>query len=123
MDAYKTDQAKNIDVIHHVMRNEVSQMHGDVTLLNTTLQTRMGAVEHIVLQQMINTPVGDSRQAPGGARGYQIRVPDPKSWNLTVLKNSETGFLPWRKSFELRSERSGPDSMLSLKRSERRHPQ
>ena len=35
MDAYKADQAKNIDVIHKVMRNEVSQMHGDVTVLST----------------------------------------------------------------------------------------
>ena len=48
----------------------------------------------------MNTPVEGDRQGPGGARGYQIRVPDPKSWNLTILKNGESGFLPWRKSFE-----------------------
>ena len=65
MDAYKADQAKNIDVIHNVMRNEVSQMHGDVTVLNTTLQGRMAAVEHVFQQQMMNTTVGDSREAPG----------------------------------------------------------
>ena len=120
MEAYKADQAKNIDVIHKVMRNEVSLMHGDVKVLNITLQGRMAAVEHVVQQQMMNTPVGDSRQAPGGARGYQIRVPYQTSWNLTVLKNGETGFLPWRKSFELqvRAAWAGLDVVLEALREE-----
>ena len=99
MASYEADQAKNIQVIHTVMSGEVRTMHGDVTQLGSTLNHRMGQVEHIVQQQMMNAPVDGGRQSPGGARGYQIRVPDPKSWNLTVLKNGETGFLPWRKSF------------------------
>ena len=97
MASYEADQANNIEVIHGIMSVEVRTMHGDVTQLDTTMNHRMGHVEHIVQQQMMNSPVDGSRQSPGGARGYQICVPDPKSWNLTVLKNGETGFLPWRK--------------------------
>ena len=101
MASYEADQAKNISVIHTVMSGEVRTMDGAVTQLGTTMNHRMGHVEHIVQQQMMNTPVDGSRQSPLGARGYQIRVPDSKSWNLTVLKNGEAGFLPWWKSFEL----------------------
>ena len=58
--------------------------------------------------------------APGGARGYQIRIPDPKAWNLTVLKNGESGFLPWRKSFDLqvRAIWAGLDQVLESLREE-----
>ena len=69
MTAYEADQAKNIDVIHRVMRNEVSQMHGDVTVLNTSIQSRMARIEQAVDMQMTSAPAGESR---GGARGYQI---------------------------------------------------
>ena len=78
MTAYEADQAKNIDVIHRVMRNEVSQMHGVVTVLNTTIQSRMARIEQAADMQMTSAPSGERRQGSGGARGYQIRVPDPK---------------------------------------------
>ena len=42
MSEYKADQAKNIQVIHTVMSGEVRTMHGDVTLLGSTLNQRMG---------------------------------------------------------------------------------
>ena len=101
MAAYEADQAKNISVIHEVMSKEVRDMHGSITSVNTSIQGRMARIEQVIDLQMINAPAGESRQAPGGARGYQIRIPCPKQWNQTILKNGETGFLPWRKSFEL----------------------
>jgi hypothetical protein len=55
MASYEADQAKNIEVIHTVMSGEVRTMHGDVTQLSSTLNHRMGHVEHIVQQQMMNT--------------------------------------------------------------------
>ena len=69
---------------------------------------------------MQNHQVGESRQAPGGARGYQIRIPDPKQWNLTILKNGGIGFLPWRKSFKLqvRAIWAGLDVVLEALREE-----
>ena len=119
LEEFKADHAKNIQVVHTIMSSEVRDMHGNVTQLGSTLNQRMGQIEHIVQQQMMNAPV-DGRQAPGGARGYQIRVPDPKSWNLTILKNGETGFLPWRKSFELqvRAIWAGLDVVLEALRDE-----
>ena len=91
MASYEADQAKNIQVIHTIMSGEVRTMHGDVTQLSTTRTHRMGQIEPFVQQQRMNTPVGDGRQATGGARGYKIRVPDSKSWILTVLKNGVDG--------------------------------
>ena len=57
MASYEADQAKNIELIHTIMSSEVRTMHGDVTQLSTTLNTRMGHVDHIVQQQVMNTPV------------------------------------------------------------------
>ena len=56
--------------------------------------------------------------AHGGARGYQICIPDPTACNLTVLTNGEIGFLPWRKSFELqvRAIWAGLDFLLEVLR-------
>jgi hypothetical protein len=102
------------------MSNEVRTMHGEVTQLDGEMKHRMGQVEHVIQQRMMNTPVEGERQGPGGARGYQIRVPDPKSWNLTRFKNRESGFLPWRKSFELqvRAIWAGLDVVLEALREE-----
>ena len=41
MTAYEADQAKNIDVINRVLRNEVSDMHGNITGINNTTLGRM----------------------------------------------------------------------------------
>ena len=80
----------------------------------------MARIEQVVDLQIIKAPAGGSRQAPGGARGYQIRIPDPKQWNLTILKNGETGFLPWRKSFELQVRAIWAGLDVVLERSERK---
>ena len=60
------------------------------------------------------------RSSAGGARGYQIRIPDPNAWNLTVLKNGESGFLLWRKSFDhkVRTIWAGLDQVLESLREE-----
>ena len=46
MASYEADQARNIQVIHTIMSGEVRFMHGDITQLSTTLNHRMGQVEH-----------------------------------------------------------------------------
>ena len=119
MEDFKADHAKNIQVVHTIMSSEVRDMHGTLQQFSATLNQRMAQLEHVVQQQVMNAPV-DGRPAPGGARGYQIRVPDPKAWNLTILKNGETGFLPWRKSFELqvRAIWAGLDVVLEALREE-----
>ena len=101
MEAYKVDQKLKVDVIHEILSKEVLNMHGSISEVNTMTIARMDTMERVVGTQMQNRPVGEGCNAPGGARGYQIRIPDPKQRNITVLKNGETGFLPWRKSFEL----------------------
>ena len=68
--------------------------------MNHATQGRMDQLERGVGARSHRGDAGGG-SAPGGARRYQIRIPDPKSWNLTALKNGETGFLPWRKSVEL----------------------
>ena len=95
-------------------------MHQCHTEVNTTTLGRVSRLEQAVDMQMQNHTVGESRQAPGGARGYQIRIPDPKQWNLTILKKGETGFLPSRKSSELqvRAIWAGLDVVLDALREE-----
>ena len=65
MTEFKADHAKNIQVVHTIMSSEVRDMHGNVTQLGSTLNQRMGQIEHIVQQQMMNAPVDGGRQAPG----------------------------------------------------------
>ena len=117
MNEFKQDAKKNVSVIHGIMSSEVRSMHGEVCNLQSEMKMRMQQAETCIQQ---NTPVDGARQGPGGARGYQIRVPDPKSWNLTILKNGEFGFLPWRKSFELqvRAIWAGLDVVLEEMREE-----
>ena len=103
MEAYKVYQNLNVDVIHEILSKEVRSMHGSITEVNTMTLARMDHLERAVGAEMQRRPADASSSscAPGGARGYQICIPNPKSWNLTVLKNGESGFLPWRKPFEL----------------------
>ena len=91
MNEFKQDAKKNVSVIREIMSSEVRAMHGEVCSLQSEMKMRLQQVEQFVQQ---NTQVDGARHGPGGARGYQIRVPDPKSWNLTILKNGESGFLP-----------------------------
>ena len=120
MEAYKVDQKLKVDVIHEILSKEVRSMHGSITEVNTMTLARMDVIERVVGTKMQNRPVGEGGNAPGGARGYQIRIPDPKQWNLTVLKDGETRFLPWRKSFELqvRTIWAGLDVVLEALREE-----
>ena len=36
-----------------------------------------------------------------GFRAPRLRVPDPGSWKMDVLKNKDDGFHAWRENFEL----------------------
>ena len=92
--AYEVEQELKVGVIHEILSKEVRSMHGSITDVNTTTLGRMARLEQGVDMQMTSQPFGESRQAPGEARGYQIRIPAPEQWNLTILKNGETGFLP-----------------------------
>ena len=47
----------------------------------------------------IGSSGGDQQR--GGGRPREIRVPDPKSWDLEVLKDGEHGFRGWRTTFDL----------------------
>ena len=96
MEAYKIDQKMKVDVIHEILSKEVHSMHGSITEVNTRTLAQMDHLERAVGAEMQRRPASaSSSTAPGGARGYQICIPDPKSWNLTILKNGESGFLPW----------------------------
>ena len=111
MDAYKIDQKLKVDVIHEVLSKEIIEV-------NTMTLSRIERFEQAVMAQR---PVeGGPSSTHGGARGYQLRIPDPKQWNLTVLKNGENGLLPWRKSFELevRAIWAGLDVVLEALREE-----
>ena len=101
LDKYRVDQDLKVGAAREVLSIEVRKMHQSHTEVNTVTLGRMDQLELVVGAQMRDRPVDWNFSSPGGARGYQIRIPDPKLWNLTVLKNGETGFLPWRKSFEL----------------------
>ena len=71
-------------------------MHADITRVNNMTLSRIDQLERGAGANAQRFDVSGGFSA-GGVRGYQIWIPDPKAWNLTVLKNGESGFLPWRK--------------------------
>ena len=75
-------------------------MQANHTSVNNAMQARLAQMERGTGggAQRFDNGGGPSH---GGARGYQIRTPNPEVWNLTILKNGEHGFLPWRKSFDM----------------------
>ena len=119
MERYKAEQEVSVHTIHQILRSEVADMHSSITESNSNTLSRMDRLEQHVGSSSQRNDLG-SGLGPGGARGYQIRIPDPKAWNLTVLKNGDHGFLPWRKSFELqvRAIWAGMDQVLEAIREE-----
>ena len=100
MDKYEKEAVKKVATVHQILRSEVSIMHASITEVDATTLSRMDQLERGrgANPQRFDMSGGSSA---GEARGYQIRIPDPKAWSLTVLKNGESGVLPWRKSFDL----------------------
>ena len=78
MDQYKAEAAHKVGVVHEVFSIEVRKMHQSHTEVNTVTLGRLDRLEAFVGNQMQSRPVDGSGSSPGGARGYQIRVPDPK---------------------------------------------
>ena len=68
-------------------------------MLSPVLKTNIviqGRLDHLETQPGLQHFDIGGGPLHGGVCGYQIRVPNPKSWNLTIFKNGEHGFLPWQ---------------------------
>ena len=119
MTEYEKKAEEKVDTVHQVLSSEVRLMHADITRVNNMTLSRMDQLERGAGANAQHFDMSGGSSG-GGARGYQIRIPDPTAWNLTVLKNGESGFLPWRKSFDLqvRAIWAGLDQLLGSLREE-----
>ena len=93
---YKDQQDQNVQVIHQIMSAEVRSMHDQFHTHIQQTTYRLTDLEATRARSNASGPTGS-----GSGRGYQIRVPDPKMWEVSMLKDGAHGFRLWRKTFEL----------------------
>ena len=103
-----------IDTVHRTLAASSTQ---SVSALNdrtdeqlaelwTRIQTKFADVE-VKIQRAVAGGGGQGdgfgpSSSSGLPRGsYQLRVPEPQNWKLDMLKDGESGFAKWRKSFDL----------------------
>ena len=82
------------NVVHETLKNQVNTMDGRWNNWAVKTDARLGAFD----SAGFNGPPGVDKPARGG---YQLRVPDPKMWQLDTLKDGNHGFAKWRKGFDL----------------------
>ena len=91
----KTDTVAH--AVHATIKGQVNEMSEKWTQWSVATDARLLAFD----SAGFGGPPGVDSRPSQGRGGYQFRVPDPKAWQLDVLKDGSHGFAKWRKGFDL----------------------
>ena len=90
LESIRVDNKTKTDTIYDIFKKEVSQMYSTMQDRLQEGVRRMDDFEQRVRVEFQGQRPAEtsgfqasSSSAHGGARGYQIRIPDPKAWNLS----------------------------------------
>ena len=109
------------DSVHQLLRSQLDIVDQRMTDWSTIVNNRLDGHDAGLGAVSGSSGVGGSSTSqPRGGR-YDLRVPDPKQWQLDMLKDGTHGFVKWRKTFDLQvnSVWNGLDAVLEGVRAEK----